>query len=379
MLNVFSKTKSWMVASLLVATSVYAQQNGGAPANTGAPKSCAPCVKVCPPDNKVALSPAYNASAAINTRCSWDLEINSSFLYWQAFQDNMELGVASTVSSEVASSSGFKGKFVNMDFDFKPAFRVGLGLAFDHDDWDMQAQYTWFHANNRKTATATAGTYIVPSLGLVTNNVNQANSISQKWHLKMDIADLNLGRAYYVGKNLTMRPSFGARAAFIRQHMRNTIAGLSVIDNETSVGTESGIQKSHSWGVGTVAGVESKWLFCDGFRLFGNGSADLLFTRYTKLSTKSRLSYQPDFEQNIRQRTVNTMRTHLDLAAGIGYGTYFDCNNWYFDLSAGYEFQVFFDQNMFREYGVSGALSNSTNPNGNLYLQGLTVKAALDF
>jgi hypothetical protein len=378
MLNLFSKTRPWMVASLIVATSAFAQQENRAQKSdqpkANAPKSCAPCVKVCPPDNKVVLNPAYNASAAVNTRCSWDLEINSSFLYWQAFQDNMELGIASYQASPTeATSAGLKGKFINMDFDFKPAFRVGLGLAFDHDDWDMQAQYTWFHANNKKTAHAPTNGFLTPSLGLVneTVNVDSANSISQKWRLKMDIADLNIGRAYYAGKSLTMRPSFGARAAFIRQHER--------VAKTDATQTESNVQKSHSWGVGTVTGIESNWLLGDGFRLFGNGSADLLFTRYTKLSTKTRLSSLPDFEQNIRQRTVNTMRTHLDLAAGIGYGTYFDCNNWYFDLSAGYEFQVFFDQNMFRQYGTPDSASNSFAPNGNLYLQGLTVKAALDF
>jgi hypothetical protein len=78
---------------------------------------------------------------------------------------------------------------------------------------------------------------------------------------------------------------------------------------------------------------------------------------------------------------LNTLRTHLDLEFGIAWGSYFDNNNWHVDLSAGYGFQVFFNQNMFRWFASTyyGSVAQSVSPNGNLYMHGLTASARFDF
>ncbi|MDE3046910.1 MAG: hypothetical protein KGI83_01020, partial [Verrucomicrobiota bacterium] len=82
------------------------------------------------------------------------------------------------------------------------------------------------------------------------------------------------------------------------------------------------------------------------------------------------------------QTKLGTLRSHMDLELGFGWGMYLDCNNWYIDLAAGYGFQVFYDQNMFRRYvesGTGAASANSLVPGGNLYVHGLTATATLDF
>jgi hypothetical protein len=76
---------------------------------------------------------------------------------------------------------------------------------------------------------------------------------------------------------------------------------------------------------------------------------------------------------------IDYLRTHLDLEMGFGWGTYFDDNNWHVDLSAVYGFQVFWDQNMFREFSNSTMQAKSFAPNGNLYVHGLTLSARFDF
>ena len=131
-----------------------------------------------------------------------------------------------------------------------------------------------------------------------------------------------------------------------------------------------------SWGMGPEVGVNTHWNFCYGFRLYGQAEADILFTRYTTQRT-----FDQDISANrtvkISQDGNNTLRAHLDLELGFGWGTYLNCYKWYFDLAAGYGFQIFFDQNMFREYQVAGAFSSVYG--GNLYLHGLTVTAKFEF
>src|SRR2546425_1133944 len=105
MLNLLKKTKPWMVASLLVATSVFGQDNGNPPPRSCPPQQpcakpcpkpdccptpkccpppcpqpcpptqvCPPCpVACCPPWPVPVLNAAYNYPARTVVRCPWDI------------------------------------------------------------------------------------------------------------------------------------------------------------------------------------------------------------------------------------------------------------------------------------------------------------------
>src|SRR5579872_475493 len=147
----------------------------------------------------------------------------------------MELGQILGTTSAVPTTSGGKttvlnitGSFraLNMNFDFRPGFTVGIGYNFAHDNWDLAATYTWFHNSNAQSATATGfslynafGPGITPTWGIFVESDEDVyfQSASETWQLGMDIVDVDLGRWFYVGSKLTLHPSIGARAAFIRQ------------------------------------------------------------------------------------------------------------------------------------------------------------------
>jgi hypothetical protein len=196
-----------------------------------------------------------------------------------------------------------------------------------------------------------------------------------------------LGRNYFVGKNLTFHPIIGARGSFITQsrsvHYKNLPAG-------GLTGTNGGIaanyasndvySRVHSWGVGARTGLETNWLLGEGIRIFGNGYADMLYTKY-KLQEKSILTLNTTgaSQYQIGKERIGLVRTHLDLELGLGWGSYFDNNNWHVDLSAAYGFQVFFNQNMFRNYLSGTVAAPGITASGDMTIQGLTVTARLDF
>lgn len=192
----------------------------------------------------------------------------------------------------------------------------------------------------------------------------------------MDIVSWQLARSYYIGEKLSFRPFIAARAAWIRQG-----ASLSFTRPSTEgffVGSASSqTNTSHSWGVGPSLGISSNWMFREGFRLYGNGNADLLFTQYTRLNSTKQIA-NPTREIFIHQKNINCLRGHLEMELGLGWGTYFDCNRWHVDFSAGYSGQIFFDQNMLY---LQASIPNSFSfaPYGNLYMHGLTFTARLDF
>lgn len=390
MLNLLTKTTPWMVASLLVAASGFGQDNRCCPPPKPKPQCCEPvkCEKVCPPVCPIQLIPAYNHPAGIETRCSWDVWVDASFTYWQAIQDNMEVGIAD-VETDIANlgSQITNGKVIDMGFKYKPGFKVGAGIKFDHDDWDAHAEYTWFrskvnvHSNGLEGDNVTTFAAIYPMVGMpVELGGRLFDNVSSDWTCNMDIIDATMGRWYYVGTKLTFHPYAGARAQWIRQKFNTFYSNdNSVIDGIHTLGIR---QKSNSWAIGPEVGLDMNWMIGEGFRLYTCGEGDILFTRYNRMSDEE-LFLNPSLSisegQRVTQRHVNRVRAHLDLEMGFGWGTYLDCNNWYLDLSAGYGFQVFFDQNMFRNFVDDVSLGKSFAPNGNLYVHGLTATVALHF
>jgi hypothetical protein len=333
------------------------------------------------------LNAAYNYPARIQTRCPWDIFADASFIYWQPIQENLEIGIANTLPASGAGvlTTGVNGNVINMDFNYKPGFKVGFGGNFDYDGWDLRLEYTWFHNTNSQSSNGPTGGNILPMFGhpdLMTSisTFGIYDTASANWNLKMDIIDLDLGRWHYVGTKLVCHPVFGVRADWIRQKLSagytRAASGDSITADVAAVS-----QKSASWAIGPKIGMDSNYDLGMGFRFFGNGEADLLFTKYTRLSfsethTDAALILTPI---TVKQSRTYAVKPHLDLELGFGWGTYLDCNNWYMDFALGYEFQVFFDQNMFRHFTDDVMIGNSNLPNGNLYLQGLTATFKLDF
>jgi len=403
MFNLLMKPKPWIAVSLLLAASIFGQGFGRA--KNSQPKSCAskkesckPCPAPCPQPNPPTqlcqpapnpccpswpvpvLNAGYNYPANTRTRCPWNITFDASFIYWQPLEDNLELAISTPTT---ATFGVIDSSVIRMHTDYKPGFKVGLGGKFDYDNWDLHGEYTWFHNTNNTSAAAAAG-YTFNMIQGSPENIQLGTAFSnvdQSWHLGMDIGELVLGRSYYVGTQLTFHPTFGARGAWIRQKVDEAFTQVS---SGTVVEEQTFLRSSTSWAVGPQVGLDANWMLSKSFRFYGCGEADILYTQYNRL-VDSHTNEILGTTTNTRQNDYGAVRTHLDLELGFGWGMYFDCNKWYMDLSAGYGFQVFFDQNMFRRFTEASASGPttvsylSTLPNGNLYVQGLTVTFKLDF
>jgi hypothetical protein len=417
MLNLLTKSKIWLAASVFAASASFAQQ--------GKNKNSAPAVAEQGHEmSKSQIMPIYSAPARVDVRNSWDLYVSGKFLYWQAREENLELGLISRNDPEGMITGGDspfnttysnKMKVINPHFTYRPGFKVALGANLDYDNWDARAEYTWFHSNistginplPRNTATAIPpnGQYLYPIQGAAGSIQFDGTPFffqdgHQSWNLKMDFLDVSLARSYYWGTKLTLRPFFGARGAWIRQHLNTVLNGnnlYEIADLVTDV--SNGYDKatlgnvSTSWGVGPRAGFESNWLLGYGTRLIGNGSADILYTRYS-LRTSEQLANQnspstwnqTDFgiespiDSNVSvSQEIDLLRTHAEFELGLGWGSYFENNKWHVDFAATYGFQVFWNQNMFRNFESNTAQAHSFTPSGNLYVHGMTLSGSLDF
>lgn len=324
--------------------------------------------------------PAYNGPAGLDLCNGWDVYGNASFLYYLPVQDNMPLATTNPnpnpdpLASFRPLSPG--SKIVSQTSSWKPGFKVGLGANFNYDDWGAMVEYTWFHNTHKTSASAPNGSTGRLSMAMSQNaSNNNTTAVSSTWKLGMDIVDAVIYRDYYVGSKLTLNPFFGMRAIWIDQKE-------TVDFNQISTDTLNAMHmKSDSWGVGTRFGLDFGWLLGSGFRMIGNAAGDICYTQYkTSTSEGPNPTTVPSLLFVTTAYTLkndqNDLRAHAQAGLGFGWGSYFADRQWHIDFAATYDFQVFWDQNMLRS--ISGVYT-AGDFMGNLYLQGLTFKANLDF
>lgn len=352
----FTKLISSAAAVLAVGSSAYAQQT-----------------KVCPPSAAPSFEQgyglsndkfpaAYNAAARIDVQNSWDFYLSGSFIYWYADQEGMDL--AHPVIAPESYANG--GKMEVQKFEFKPGFKVALGVAFDHDNWVGALEYTWLHERTHKSASAADNTLRLSDW--FDSLHGDVAAYSSKWHLHIDLLDGTLSRPFYQGRKLTILPFGGLRAAWIRQNLKIDATTAALVSTMSH-------NNSRSWAVGPRAGFLGHWLLGCGFRMEGDVAGSVLFTRYTKVTHHEDTALTP---YSLHYRDYNTMRPMAEMNVGLGWGSYFDRQNYHFDLLATYDFNILWGQNMMRSL-VSTAETHAAFEAADLHLQGLTLTARFDF
>ncbi len=301
----------------------------------------------------------YNATARIDVRGSWDIYAAGKYLFWQPREGNLEIGILNLPSS---SGTILDGRIIDMNYHYKSGVKAGLGVYSSWDNWDVYGEYTWFTSHQYGSAVAGDGSIIplwIQPFNFPTTLMTLGKS---RWDLELNIADLQLARCYFVGSKLAFRPYFAARAAWINQHYH-----INYLPMEST--TPYHIHNSsHSWGVGPSTGISTEWQLGAGVHVVGSAEADILFTRYNVHSTEQQWNDPTVNAISLYHRHLIYLQPHSDLEMGLGWETYFNNHNYHLNLLATYGFQVFWNQNVFRD-----------SMRGDLYIHGLTAQKRFDF
>lgn len=380
------KLNTFWIAIVLFVNGAFAKDNTKA---NCPPKPCKPCPPVCfergYPDTQCCLPSAYNEPANFElSPCPWNVWIDTSFTYWIAYEEGLDLAlnqsfVAATTQRPTNATFEFQ------DTEFKPGFKVGLGMNFGHDHWSGFAEYTWFRSRTKTSLSplspddlGRAQLWTIVWTG--TSSFSGATSLTSVWRLRMDLLDAGLMRPYYQGTHLIVSPFGGLRAQWIRQNLR-----IEEVPNSGGVAQATPPvavlhNKSNSWAIGPRGGIQGKWHWKWGFRLEGDFAMAILFTRYPKVSSAQDTTRTIDtFSTKAKYTNYDTLRVDNDANLGIGWGHYFDCRRYHLDLLLSYDFQVFWNQNMMRLLVDNSAGTRNSAAMANLYLQGLTVRGQFDF
>lgn len=311
--------------------------------------------------------------------------ITADFIYWKAQEDGLDYAFNGTTS--LVSNAG-KGRSRHPNFRYEPGFKVGAGLKFRHDGWDIFTQYTRLNVNRHHghhsvsssaDGTSEAQSNITMPYGgdLVTFWTDSAKT---RWSFNFNVIDLELGRNFWVSKWLTMRPFVGLKFDWTTQRFRTEYDGVSgnYIDDNVGGGLVTGSDvtmkmKQNQWAAGLRAGLNTTWYLWRHWCVFGelavSGMANNFHSkRHDTVSTPAGIAWT----QNNFSRRTNPLTAILEWSLGFRFETAFHNDDYMFQLQAGWEEQLWFNENQFPLFPNAGS-------GGNLSFQGLTVKAAFYF
>lgn len=323
-------------------------------------------------------------------------------LCWNAREDGLEYAI----KSEAESSTDYKTRTYKPNWNWSAGFRLDLGYQFSKQDaWDLSAIWTYLHNHASSSVSQPAIGLMFPSFGA--SGADAGTSIlgrsittaSAHWKLKFDVLDIELGRNYFVSKALAVRPFLGVRGAFISQDYDTKYTSyFSETVGSAYASTKMDADINFN-GAGIRLGSDMVWHLNCHWGIVGSFSAALLYGPYHTHQTyngdfvildqdSDLIGLQPVKVTN-RQKS-SQFQPNIDTGLGLQWETGFHKERSHFSIAVLYEFSEWFQQNRLLHTAVKGFVtsgeatiisdeSSYKNGNGDLGLQGVTVKLRLDF
>ena len=299
------------------------------------------------------------------------------FLYWTAQMDGLDLALKISPTIDSANTS----KVVRQDFQWDPAFRVGLGYYVKWRDWDFKLEWTRFRTSSSAFASADDNN-LYPLWGRVGNSSTLTLSdISGFWDLHYDTLDLLFHPGFFRYQYFSIQPTFGLRGAWIDWDY--TINQMFLESDGTFL-TQNLPYKNHFKSIGFVAGLNTKWFVAWGLHLYANALTSVLYGEFD-IDQPSEISTFNSTVNTSAHEEYWRIRSNLHLMMGLGWDKLFLNNTMRLNIHVGYEFLTWFNQNQL--YRARTEILGASNlieftpviERDDLGINGLTVGASLEF
>lgn len=349
-----------------------------------------------------------------------DIYVEASYIYWYMNELGRDYAGTNCLYNGVIANPDLTSNFVptpgrvhTPGNKASSGFKVGAGMDFDYDGWDSGVTYTWYRNHHFDSVASpldadgnptgniaslyNSNSQIDQLINVAVNDaVNDAMPItyaSNDFKLAMNIIDWEVGRSFFVSPKLVLRPHMGLKAYWGHQYSNwsNLFSSeegflypidFAVLDAGEVLLTS--YNRQGTWGLGARCGLDMSWMMTKCFSFFTECSLTTLwqYTRTTRADvydgavgtianpTEVLFSNWTDLNYHQRLHMVNPV---VETQIGMRIDYMFSDDEYRFRLQAGWESQVWFNQNTFlNEFGANHAY-------GDLMLQGLTVNVRLDF
>jgi hypothetical protein len=307
-----------------------------------------------------------NGLPNVSYRTESGFSISADFLYWFPSEETSSIWASVISVGDNTSTWGVPG----FDFKWSYGFRVGVGYDFTYDQWDTVLSWTWFRMQTSHSIPATSDTVISPEFDAAFLTGDNAESLTVSWGLLFNMLDWELGRSYWVSKDLCLRPFLGIKGGWINQSIHAHYYDLT-IKNVLTRDTGMEHVKNDFWGVGPSGGVNTKWKVCDFgshfLNLFGDFSIATMWGSWACADVYTNTAFQ-----TYSIKTKNSALGELMFRGFLGIGWDVDFHSSHFAAKLGFESQLWWNQ-------LRIATLQVQRLHGDLTLQGLTFNCRYDY
>lgn len=321
----------------------------------------------------------------VGLACPRDFYFSADLLLMQAKQSGLDYAMvntagefdANTIGTAALTGGNIEGFSTDdSDWDWDLGARVNIGFYLNHDAWNLDAEWTYFHFTEDTSSTIKGSgrmlAFWLPPENLA--NLVPQREASARWEMHYNTLDLSLGKPHHISRYVVINPHFGIRAAWLDQDYLARYGGTYTDGTTQQEGAEMN-GSNDLWSVGLRTGVRTEWMLGSGWTIFGNVAGSMLFTKFdidqsASLSNNS-YSVDHDFYDNIPT---------LELLLGLGYSILFNKGQHRISLRIAYEFNQWWNVNQMRRfYDDTNWSANDKVSRGDLSLNGLSFRVGFDF
>ncbi|MDN3509347.1 MAG: Lpg1974 family pore-forming outer membrane protein [Candidatus Neptunochlamydia sp.] len=288
----------------------------------------------------------------------WNAFLTADFIYWTVRQGGMSYAI---------NAAGPNGVSVcNLNWDWDPGFKLGFGFNLPHDGWDIFAEYTWIQTSPSDSTQDRANPGMTPYWEMRGFDEKQGTFVKFKadWDVHYNNVTVDLGRNAYLSQYMKLRLFAGLQAAWINQDY------TAQFDLDTGAYGKLKADQDF-WGIGLRTGLNNSFQFTKNFSFFTDLYLAFLWGKFDLDRHNSRTDSHGKTYTQKTDANLWTEEPVADIAAGFRYDGWFAENRFHCLLQVGWEHQLWILHNkLIQAKGYHTV---------DLILQGLTIKARLDF
>lgn len=324
---------------------------------------------------------AQTASARPTVANGYGFYLSFDVLYFQARVGGTEYAYT---DQDPAASLPVSGRLREMDFKWDWGFRAGVGYNFEHGNWDALANYTYFYNNSSTMVTGEQFGVVVPVRGsdeitdtptnTFINDFYFAQKATAQFKFAFDRIDLELGRNFYVSRNLSFRPHLGLVSAWINLKEYVQYTGGTQIGNNTVHVKD----RNDFWGIGPRVGANGKWYLTNGFSLMGSASGALTYSYY-EVQHKEWYSAAPDTARIKLSGNMHRFSPTAQIKLGLAYDAYIYNDKQHIGVSLCWDTQYWWRVNQMISTGGQPNYTPISRYSEDVSLQGIALNVRWDF
>ena len=288
------------------------------------------------------------------------------------------------------------GKVKNIGHDWYPGFRVGMGYDWPRDHVDIVATWLRFHTGADRHLHADDEHQYFPSqlhpldtdAGLPSQTATEYaafKNVHAHWFVHLDQIDLDLGRAFYIGKWFHIRPHFGVRSTWLKRKLKVDYEdNLFYEITETALpGDDYNVRiSSRWWGIGPEGGLEMSYELGGGVSLCGDlgGSIEYGFHHMRKKDIDDTLQDE-DLESIIvnAKDSFHQSRPILDIEIGMKWTYLTAGEGCRFTVKGMWEEHVYYSQQQSLYFVDSTSIGSFIGNHGDVTFHGWTLGVRFDY